>query len=54
MLHERVIDKKRKVQFGSKLDFMFYKRLFKRKVNKYETEKSESEKVEGIRTDSEH
>ena len=54
LLHERVIDKKRKVQFGSKLDFMFYKRLFKRKVNKYETEKSESEKVEGIRTDSEH
>lgn len=43
LLHERVIDKKKKVRFGSKLDWMFYKRLFKRKVDKYETEKSESE-----------
>ncbi|MBQ8247780.1 MAG: WecB/TagA/CpsF family glycosyltransferase [Lachnospiraceae bacterium] len=43
LLYERVINKKKKVTFGSKLDWMFYKRLFKRKVNRYETEKSESE-----------
>lgn len=42
LLYERVA-KKKKVTFGSKLDWMFYKRLFKRKVNKYETEKAEIE-----------
>lgn len=41
LLYERVA-KKKKVTFGSKLDWMFCKRLFKRKVNKYEIEKSES------------
>ncbi len=41
LLYERVINKKKNVTFGSKLDWMFYKRLFKRKVDKYETEKAE-------------
>lgn len=43
LLYERVINKKKKVTFGSKLDWMFYKRLFQRKVDKYETEKAETE-----------
>lgn len=43
LLYERVINKKKKVTFGSKLDWMFYKRLFKRKVTQYETEKAETE-----------
>ena len=46
LLYERVVNKKKKVTFGSKLDWMFYKRLFKRKVNKYEIEKAENEKEE--------
>ena len=48
LLYERVINKKKKVTFGPKLDWMFYKRLFKRKVNKYEITKAESEKVESL------
>lgn len=45
LLYERVA-KKQNVTFGSKLDWMFYKRLFKRKVDKYETEKVENEHLE--------
>lgn len=48
LLYERVINKKKKVTFGSKLDWMFYKRLFKRKVNKYEIEKAETEAEEQL------
>lgn len=46
LLYERVINKKKKLTFGSRLDWMFYKRLFKRKVNKYEIKKAENEKME--------
>ncbi len=46
LLYERVINKKKNVTFGSKLDWMFYKRLFKRRVNKYEIEKAGNEKLE--------
>lgn len=42
LLYERMI-KKKKVTFGSRLDWMFYKRLFKSKVTKYEIEKAETE-----------
>lgn len=42
LLYERVA-KKKNITFGSKLGWLFYKRLFKRKVNKYEIEKVENE-----------
>lgn len=51
LLHERVI-KKKKVTFGSKLNRLFYMRLFKRKVNKYETEKTEVAQAEQKETDA--
>ena len=52
LLYERTINKKKKVTFGSKLDWMFYKRLLNRKVNKYEIEKAENEKEEAELTES--
>ena len=52
LLYERVINKKKKVTFGSRLDWMFYKRLFMRKVNKYEIEKAENEKLENEKNDT--
>ena len=53
LLYERVA-KKKEVTFGPKLDWMFYKRLFKRKVNKYENEKAENEKIENEVTEAEN
>lgn len=50
LLYERIA-KKKKVTFGPKLDWMFYKRLFKRKVNKYEIEKNEIEQMENSVTE---
>ncbi len=44
LLYERVA-KKKNITFGPKLGWLFYKRLFKRKVNKYEIEKVESEEA---------
>ena len=44
LLYERVA-KKKNITFGSKLGWLFYKRLFKRKVNQYEVEKSENEEL---------
>ena len=44
LLYERVA-KKKNITFGPKLGWLFYKRLFKRKVNKYETEKVENEEL---------
>lgn len=44
LLYERVA-KKQNITFGSKLGWLFYKRLFKRKVNQYEVEKSENEEL---------
>ena len=42
LLYERVINKKKKVTFGPKIGWILYKRLFKRKVNKYEIQKAEN------------
>lgn len=42
LLYERVAGKKN-ITFGPKLGWLFYKGLFKRKVNKYEIEKNENE-----------
>lgn len=48
LLYERVLGKRKKASFGLKLDWLFYKRLFRRKVNKYETEKAETETEEAV------
>lgn len=45
LLYERAV-KKRRVTFGPALDWLFYKRLFQRKVDHYESEKAEFEKEE--------
>ena len=50
LLYERVA-KKKNITFGSKLGWLFYKRLFKRKVNQYEVEKSENEELTEVVSD---